>query len=160
MNYDHLNKVHDYWVKDVFPHLSHHMAITSFDDYLKQMSLLPSGKWLKDFDGVKVLRVPFVVDPVEFIKAYKPNCVAYCCPSDPKDGIHRVIYQLSPKLHVEAAFWAWVEEEKVQSYISMFVCFNDDKELSKFFKQLESMKREGNTEERDKTGFAGLMRND
>lgn len=157
MNYDHLNKVHDHWVNDVFPNLSHHMAITSFDDYLKQISVLPCGQWLRELDSVKILRVPFVVNPEKFSSAYKKQCVAYCCPSKPEDGMHRIIYQISPTLHIETAYWAWIEEEKVQSYMSMFACFQCEKELIKFFKDITPMRREGNTEEKEKGGFAGLM---
>jgi hypothetical protein len=39
----------------------------------------------------------------------------------------------------------------------MFVCFNKEKELTKFFEDIISMRREGNTEEKEKGGFAGLM---
>lgn len=158
MNYDHLNKVHDYWVKEILPNLSHHIAINSFDDYLKQMSILPCGKWLKEFDSVKIVRVPFSVDPAEFSKVYKEHCVAYCCPSKPEDGLHRIIYQLSPTFHIESAVWIWVENEIVQSYMSLFICFKDREELLKFFDAVLPMRRTGNTEENPMTGFAGLKR--
>lgn len=156
MNYNHLNKIHDYWVKEIFPNINHHMAIASFDDYLKQMSILPSGKWLKDFSLVKVLRGSFVVDPAKFTKLYDDYCVAYCCPSKPEDGIHRIIYQISPTLHIEAALWIWVENETIHSYMSMFYCFKDKEELTRFFLEIMSIRREGNTEENPMSGFGGM----
>lgn len=158
MNYDHLNNIHDYWVKEIFPNLSHHMAISSFDDYLKQISLLSEVKWLREFNSVKFLRIPFMVDPASFSNVYKNQCVAYCCPSDSKDGLHRVIYQISPTLHLEAALWIWVENENVCSYMSLFTCFKEEKELSKFFNDILPMRRMGNTEENPMSGFAGLKR--
>ena len=156
MNYDNLNQVHDYWVEDIFPHLNHNMAISSFDDYLKRLSSLPSCKWLRDINSIKVLRAPFVVDPVKFATAYKKYCVAYACPAKPEDGMHRIIYQISPTLHLEGGLWIWVENKEIQSYLSMFVCFKDDKELIKFFTDVTPFRREGNTEENKMKGFAGF----
>lgn len=142
---------------EVFPNLTHHMAITSFDDYLKQMSFLPCCKWLGEIDLVKIIRVPFTLDPAEFTKQYKKHCVAYACPAKPEDGVHRIIYQISPTLHIEAALWIWIENKQLQSYLSMFVCFKDDKELMKFLKDVLPMRRTGDTEEHPMKGFAGLM---
>jgi hypothetical protein len=156
MNFDHLNKIHDYWIMEIFPNLSHYMSIGSFDDYLKQMSFLPSCKWLKESNQVKVLRVPFTVDPAQFSKEYQKHCVAYCCPTKPEDGMHRVIYQISPTLHIEAAVWAWVANERVWSYLSIFSCFKEEKELLEFFTKIAGMRCTGDTEEKPVRGFGGI----
>lgn len=157
MNYDYLNKIHEHWINDIFPHLSHHMTVNSFDDYLKKISFLKCGKWLKDFDDVKLIRVPFTCDPAEFTSQLKDHCVAYCCPTKPEDGMHRIIYQISPTLHVEAALTMWVEREELQSFISMFICFQNEKELKKFLDKMYKIKRSGDTSDKsDKSGFAGF----
>lgn len=159
MNYDNLNQVHEYWAAEIFPHLQHQMAITSFDDYLKKISFLPSFKWIRDFDSIKLLRVPFVVDPSAFAKQYKKHCVAYCCPSKPEDGLHRIIYQISPTLHIEGGVWIWIEADKqIHSYLSMFACFQEEKEVIKFFESIYPLRRTGDTEDTStKSGFGGLM---
>jgi len=157
MNYDNLNQVHDYWISNIFPYLTHHLPISSFDDYLKRVSFLPSCKWLRDLDEVKILRVPFLVDPSLFAEKYKKQCVAYACPSKPEDGIHRVVYQISLTLHVETAIYIWMESKMVQSYMAMFVCFKDEKELKKFFEDITYMRRTGDTEENPNKGFAGMI---
>lgn len=158
MNYDYLNKVHEYWITEIFPHLSHHLTLSSFDDYLKRMAFLPSGKWLRDYDAVKLVRIPFACNPSEFVLKLKKHCVSYCCPAKPEDGIHRIIYQISPTLHVEAALTIWVDKNDVQSFISMFACFHDEKELIKFLEKMYEIRRTGDTEDRSKkSGFARFL---
>jgi hypothetical protein len=158
MNYTHLNKVYDYWSKDILPHLSHIFTIGGFDDYLKRFSYLPSGKWIKDLEKIKLTRLGFAIDPKQFVTKYKNVCVAYNSPIKPEDGIQRVIYQISSTLHVEIGIWIWVEHETLQSYASVFSCYHDDIEYQKFVDELLKMKREGNTEEKTMKGFASLMR--
>lgn len=157
MNYNHLNKVYDYWRKELLPHLTHNFTITSFDDYLKRFSFLPSGKWLKDFEKIKLNRMVFVIDPKKFIKKYKHSCIAYNSPIKPEDGFQRIIYQISPTLHVEIALSIWIEHDNIHSYASVFACYHDEEEYLKFMDDLYSkMKREGNTEDKPiATGFAG-----
>jgi hypothetical protein len=159
MNYNHLNKVYDYWRKEVLPYLIHNFTVASFDEYLKRFSYLPSGKWLKDLEKVKIGRLGFALDPQLFVKKYKDCCVAYNAPLKVDDGIQRVIYQFTPTLHAEMALWIWVEHEVLQSYCSLFFCYNNEKEFSDFSDNLyEKMRREGNTEENPKkSGFAALL---
>ena len=154
MNYDYLNQTHDYWIKNIFPNLHHHLTITSFDDYLKRMSFLPCGKWLQNLDSVQIIRIPFVVDPILFTSKYKSHCVTYCCPAKPEDGIHRIIYQMSPMLHVEAALWAYSERKQVHFHISLFVCFHNKQEIIKLFEEITPMRRSGDTE--DMSGTSGF----
>lgn len=158
MNYDHLNTIHNYWRKKVFPNLVHSLTVSSFDDYLKKFSWLPSGKWLRDFDGVKLSRVPFAIDPEKFTKAYKDNCVSYNAPSRPEDGFQRVIYQFSPTLHAEVAFWTWVENDELQAYGMMFLCYRNEEEMLNFVDAIYKLRREGNTEtDRKEGGFAAFI---
>jgi hypothetical protein len=157
MNYDHLNKIQSYWIKEIFPNLVHTFNVTSFDDYLKKFSFLPSGKWIHDFEKVKLGRLIFAVDPKKFSKKYKECCVSYNSPLRPEDGFQRAIYQFSPTLHCEAAFWVWIEQEKIQSYASLLICYNDETEYLKFLDDLYKIKRDGNTEER--LGVSNLVQN-
>jgi hypothetical protein len=134
------------------------MTVASFDDYLKRFSFLPSGKWLREMESVKVLRIPFSCDAPMFSSVFKKNCIAYCCPSDPEEGFHRAIYQISPTLHLEAAFWIWIQNEESQSYVSIMCCFQQERELEKFMHKICEYKKVGNTDDRSGTsGFAGLL---
>ena len=146
MNYDHLNKIHDYWRNSVFPHFVHRYSVASFDDYLRKFSFLPSGKWIRDLEKVKLTRVPFAIIPEELVKKYEAKGVSYNAPIKPEDGVQRVIYQYSTTLHFEAAFWMWIENEMVQSYAMVFVCYNDEKEYLNFVDELYKIRREGDTE--------------
>ena len=158
MNYDDLNKIYMYWRKKIAPNLEHRLTVSSFDDYLKKFSFLPSGKWLKDFDSVKLTRNLFAVDPEKLAKKYKDCCVAYNAPSKPEDGVQRVIYQISPTLHMEAALWIWVEQEELNSYAGVFICYRNDEEYHEVMDELYKMRKEGKTDERRKNpGFADFL---
>jgi hypothetical protein len=157
MNYNHLNKIHEYWHDKVLPNISHNCTVTSFDDYLKKFSFLKSGRWLKEMVSVKIHRMGFVVGPEAFTKNYKSKCVTYNAPMKPEDGLQRIIYQISPTLHVEFALWIWMEHDIVNSYGSVLVCYNNEKEFNQFMDELYLIKRTGNTEDKPvKTGFAGF----
>ncbi len=158
MNYDHLTKIYDYWKKDIRPYLSHNFTVTSFDDYLKRFAYLPTGKWLKEMERVRLHRVAFAIDPHKFVRKYKDCCVSYNAPMKPEDGLQRIIYQLSPTLHVELGLWVWIEHEDLQSYGSIFVCYHNEEEYEKFEGDLrKKMSRTGNTESRPATGFAEFL---
>lgn len=117
-------------------------------------------------EKVKLLRTAFAVDPEKLCEMYKDNCVTYNCPVKAEDGIQRVIYQVSPTLHFEAALWIWVEHDVVNSYASVFVCYHEEEEYLKFLDVIWEMRREGNTEEKQRhpgflsniesVGFQGL----
>lgn len=154
MNYNHLNKVYDYWRKDILPNLSHRFTTLSFDDYLKRFSFLPSGKWIKNFETVKLSRIGFTIDPKKFVKKYSNICVTYNTPARPEDGFQRIIYQFSPTLHAELCLWMWVEHENLHSYGSLSVCYHNEEEFLKFSDDLYRMRREGNTEDNPASGFA------
>lgn len=155
MNYDNCNKIQEYWRKKLSPFIHHNFTVTSFDDYLKRFSFLPSGKWLRDMECVKLSKLSFAVDPERFIKKYHDRCVTYNCPIKLEDGFQRIIYQISPTLHLESGVWLWVEHEYVQSYISLLICYNNEDEYSDFINEIWKIRREGNTE--DKPTQAGFL---
>ena len=157
MNYDHLNTVYDFWRKNILPNLSHHFAIDSFNEYLKRFAYLPSGKWLKDMEKVKLNRIGFAVDCAKFVKKYDGCCVAYNAPVKQEDGLQRIIYQFSPTLHAEMAVWIWVENEALQQYGTLFACYNDEKEFLALVDFLyREMRQTGDTTKTEKPGFAGF----
>ena len=158
MNYEYNNRIHKYWIEEVFPYLQHHITVGSFDDYLKRISFLPCGKWLKEFSSVKLLRLPLLIDPAAFVKTYEEHCVTYCCPTKPEDSFQRIIYQMSPTLHMEVALYAFMEKENIQTYATMFICFENKEELLKFLDAAYLMRRKGNTDDLNKAGFAGMAR--
>lgn len=105
-------------------------------------------------EKIKITRVMFPIDPEKLVKEFAKQCVTYNSPLKPDEGMQRVIYQHSPTLHFEAAFWAWVEHEIVQSYASLIVCYNDEREFDNFLEIMWKMRREGNTEDKPlPTGF-------
>jgi hypothetical protein len=154
MNYDHNNKIFNYYRDNIFFQLSHNFQAVSFDDYLKKFSYIPSGKWLQDMEQVKFMRVPLAIHPERLVKKFKNKCITYNSPLKPEDGLQRAIYQYSPTLHFEVAFWIWVEHDIVQSYASIIVCYNNETEFDNFLHILWEMRREGNTENKPQpTGF-------
>jgi hypothetical protein len=60
---------------------------------------------------------------------------------------------MSPTLHVEFAFWVWVERNEVQSYGTAFACYHTEKEYLDFVDELWEIRREGNTEDKHTAGF-------
>lgn len=155
MNYDYINQIHDYWMSDIFPHLVHRYTTVSFEDYLRRISFLPSCKWIRKMEKVKIARVPFAVIPHDFVKKYKDCCVTYNAPTKPDEGLQRIIYQFSPTLHLEASLWIWIENKILQSYVMMTVCYHEEKEYLAFIDDLYTIRREGNTE--DKMNLTGFM---
>lgn len=154
MNYNHTNKVFEYYRKKIFPALSHRFPTLSFDAYLQRFSFLPSGKWLRDFESVKVARHQVPIDPEKLIKKYKENCVSHFVPGKPEEGIVKVVYQLSPTLHFETSIWIWIEHETVQSYAYNIICYNNPEEYLDFIDDLWKIRKEGNTDDKPMpTGF-------
>ena len=59
---------------------------------------------------------------------------------------------------LELAVWVWVEHEILQSYASLFLCYNNKKEFLKFADSIYKMRKEGNTDENPvKSGFAAIQ---
>lgn len=159
MNYDNLNTIYKHWRKDIYPHLACHMTITSFDDYVKRFSFLSSGKWLRDWDCAKLSRLGFAVNLEKFVKKYKDHCVSFSAGGKPEEGIQRIVYQISPTLHVEATVWMWMENDILQSYASLIACYHKEDEFLHFFDAVYSIRKEGNTEEKETAGgFANLIK--
>ncbi len=159
MNYDHLNTVYDFWRKDILPHLSHAFNVDSFNDYLKRFAFLPSGKWLRDMEKVKLNRIGFAVDCKKLVKELRDKCVAYNAPVKPEDGLQRVIYQISPTLHIEVSLWIWMENKELQQYASAFAAYHDEEEFRVFVDDLyKRLRKIGNTEQVDNPGFAEMLK--
>lgn len=159
MNYDHLNSVYEFWRKDILPNLSHAFTVDSFNEYLKRFAYCPSGKWLRDMERVKLNRIGFAVDCEKFAKKYKDCCVAYNAPVKPEDGLQRIIYQISPTLHVEMAVWIWMENKELQQYGGIFACYHDEQEFLVFVDELyKKMRKKGNTEDAENPGFASFLK--
>lgn len=154
MNYEHLNRIYQHWRKDLFPHMTHNFTVGTFDEYLKRLSYLPSFEWLRDFECIKLQRLGFAVDSKKFVKKYKDFCVTYNTPIKPEDGVQRMIYQFSPTLHAEGAVWAWIENEELHSYVSLFMCYNKVEEFLEMSDELWKIRKDGNTEEKKNLGFA------
>lgn len=148
MNYDHANKIFDYYRKNIFPHFTHNFAATSFDDYLRKFSFISDGKWLRDMEKVKVTRIAVGLNPDKLVKKFKDQCITYNSPAKPDEGYQRAIYQVSPTLHFEMTMWIWIEHEEIQSYAFLIVCYNDEQEYNKFVDTIWELRREGNTEDK------------
>lgn len=146
MNYDNVNKTGDYWKEKIAPNLQTVMYFSSFEYYLKRMSGLPSGKWLEDSVNVMFLKIPYLLDTELFLSHYKKKCVSFITPPKPEDGVHRIIYQISPTLHVEASLWMWIEKNEVYSYVGVFACANKYADYMKFCNEVEKFKHIGDTE--------------
>ena len=155
MNYTHLSETHTYWMDNIFPHLSHNFQAGTFEHYLGRFAYLPSGKWLKDAEKVKTSRITVALDPIALVKKYKSVCVTYNTPAKPEEGVVRVIYQVSPTMHMEAAFWIWVENNVVQSYAMVFACYNNEKEYLSLLKDLRPLYRSGDSADKPNNGFFG-----
>jgi phosphoglycolate phosphatase-like HAD superfamily hydrolase len=159
MNYDHLNTVYEFWRKDILPHLSHSFNVDSFNEYLKRFAFLPSGKWLRDMEKIKLNRIGFAVDCKKLVKELKDKCVAYNAPMKPEDGLQRIIYQISPTLHIEVAVWIWMEQKELQQYASVFAAYNDEQEFLEWVDDIyKRMRKKGNTEDTAAPGFAELVK--
>lgn len=77
----------------------------------------------------------------------------------PEDGLQRIIYQISPTLHVELCLWFWVENKELQQYGSVFAACNDESEFLRFVDDLyKKMRKTGDTEDVVSPGFAEALK--
>lgn len=154
MNYTNTNKVYDYWKNNIRPYVHHNFTVASFDDYLKKIAGLPSFKWLFDMESVRFGKLGFAVDTEKFLKTYENKCVTFLSPMKVEEGIQKIIYQITPTIHIDVSVWAWLEHNEVYSYSSLLACYHSDKEFIKFTDKLLDIRKDGNTEDKPK-GFSG-----
>lgn len=150
MNYTYVNRIFDYYSLSIEPFLSHHFSVVSLEDYLKRLSYVSHGRWLRDPNLVRMTTIALPIDPEKLVKLYSNHCVTYNTPIKQEDGYRRAIYQVSPTLHFEASFWFWIEQEILQSYASVIVCYNNNnkKEFDDFVEVMIKNRRTGNTEDK------------
>ena len=154
MNFDHANKVSDYFRENIWPHMTNHFPALDFSNYLSKLAELSACKWMQT--EMKAFPVNYFMDPHKFVKKYEKNCVTFLGTTDARDGSMQIIYQISPTFHVLARLFHWMEQEEVKSYLMLTVAFRDMKEFSEFFDENKDLRLTGNTEDRV-TGFGGLM---
>ena len=159
MNYDHLNTVYEFFRKDVLPNLTHSFNVDSFNRYLNLFSFLPSGKWLRDIEKAKLSRIDFAVDCKKLVRELKDKCVAYNTPIKPEDGRQRIIYQISPTLHIEVTVWIWMEQKDYSNMPRVLAAYNDEQEFLRWVDDIyKRMRKRGNTEDVNNPGFADTIK--
>jgi len=157
MNFDSINKVYDYFRSEILPHLNWSINVSDFSNYLSTMSSVPSCKWLKT-EG-KVFPINYLINPSEFVKKYHKKCVAFFPSNDPKDGMVQIIYQISPNFHVFARLYNWIEQENMESYLSIVVVFEKKEDFVNFYDENKPMRLSGNTYKK-LAGFSNIFNNE
>jgi len=146
MNFDHCNKTYEYIKTKLFPHVTIRANFIKFEDYLTAFSELPSGKWLRNEKSVILMRTHFLMNTEEFAKDYAKYCVSfYFIGDDPTKITYRIIYQVSPELHLEVFVFTWMEKETVFSFAIANVVMKYSNKFIDFLKTLEKYKLTGNT---------------
>lgn len=157
MNFDHVNKMSDFYREKMLPHLRSQLHVTDFGNYLSRMCETPSGKWLKT--DLKAFPLSYCINPVEFAKKYVKKCVTFLGTSNPQDGNLLIIYQITPTLHVLARLYQWIEHDgEVRAYLMVTCAYRDHDEYLTFFDDNKTLRLEGDTEKRV-AGFGSLIAN-
>ena len=148
MNFDEINKIYGHMRIAVYPNVKT-VWNTSTEEVLidRYLSVIDDNR------KYKLLCMPFLVDAESFLKRYSDNCIIYYNTPDPADGLMLFIHQISPTIHIHSRFFCWVENNEVHDYIAALVFHKDSSEAVKFIDSNFDIARQGNTEERENSGF-------
>ena len=149
MNYDDVNKLSEYLIKEIFPLINSCRYYKNFAEYLDDFKRTKSGRWMRTQSFLGFFPLVYFVDPAKFLERHKNNIVCFCPSEKPEDGTMSVILQISPEFHVSGRIYAWIENNRINSYITPLTMFKDVKDYLQFSKDNEDLKRIGNTQERE-----------
>lgn len=154
MNFDHVNKLSDYWRDELMPHVKNCIPVIDFGHYLSKMVEMPNCRWMRT--EMHALPINYFVDPSKFAKKHIESCVSITGTPSPEDGAFNIVYQISPTLHVLARLYHWVDEadDKVQAYLMLTCAFRNPEEFLRFFDDNKPLRMTGNTQQRP-VGFTG-----
>ena len=152
MNYDHVNKISDYFRDVITPHLTSRIGVSDFGDYLTKIAGSPSFRWMRH--ELRAFPINYFVDPEKFMKKHAKSCVGYAGSSEPREGAMQVVFQLSTEFHVLARLYNWVEKEEVKAYFMLTVVYRNHKDFTEFFDDNKELRLTGNTDDKGHVGFA------
>lgn len=158
MNYDHVNKVSDYFRNKIAPHLRSYVNISDFGDYLTKIAHTKSCRWMRQ--DLRAFPITYFVDPEKFFDKYGNKCIAYTGSTDPREGAMQIVFQLSPEFHVLARLYNWIEKEEVKAYLMLTVVFRNHDDFVEFFDSNKEIRLTGNTEANQHIGFAAGLKTD
>lgn len=149
MNFDEINKIYEYISTSVYPHLKCRWSKTVTSELVvdKYLSIIDTDP------NYQLLAVPYLFDPLLFLKKFVDNCIIYYNTTDPSDGLMLILHQMAPKLHVHSRLVAWVENDVVHSYLTSLVFHKNGEDAIKFMNDNSGLKKHGNTADRKSGGF-------
>lgn len=153
MNFTQINDVGNFINKHL-KYLHNHITCKSMDDYLNEIHFLKKFAWLKECHTV--MRSHALYKTEDFLKRFEKKCVSVYSPRTPEDGILKIIYQISPTIHLEASLFAWFEVNEVYSYIYFVAMFNNINEYIELLDSIKDIQQFGQTGE-NKLGFSNRL---
>ena len=151
MNYDHVNKISDYFRDVITPHLTSRIGISDFGDYLTKIAASPSFRWMRH--DLRAFPINYFVDPDKFLTKYSKKCVGYAGSSDAREGAMQIVFQVSPEFHVLARLYNWIEKEEVKAYLMLTVVYRNHEDFTEFFDDNKAIRLSGNTDNKGHVGF-------
>ena len=158
MNYNHINEVNDHWEQNINAYLHNRFNVSSFSEYIKCISNLKTFNWVKDVDSFKMIVANTPVDIKKFVTQYEDKCITYYKPPKPEEGYFRIIYQISPTLHIETPCWIWSENDEVHSYLMFVSLYKHREEYDEFMSEIKKIRKEGDTNKKNHAGFVPFQK--
>lgn len=145
LTYNQRNLIHSHWTTKVLPNLQNSFSVPSFEDYLRRLAGVPSFHWIRDMENMNIIRSHILCDAEKFSERYTKHCVTYGSPANPDHGFCRAIYQINPRLHLEALYDAYFPNstDELHFCAQFLLCYENFKDLKKFFADIDDIKLEG-----------------
>ena len=153
MNYDQYSDIEKHYTNKIYPHLHQRFNTISFVEYLKYISYCSTFKWVKSPDTCYLTHFKIPIDAEKFVAKYEDKCVNFYSPMKPEDGYMRIIYQISPTLHMEMGYWIWMETHTIHSYLMPVICYSNRKEYDNFKLSIQKFIKIGDTQDTNRPIF-------
>jgi hypothetical protein len=140
----------DFWREHVITNLQHLVSNPlSFSEYLGAFYHYPNNiHWFG-------MPLPHVFS-LDFLKKFKKNCITfhYNHPDEVAKGLPPLsaIYQFTPRIHAIANIATWRDKGKNDGHITLYVIYEDLKELTDFIDDNKDLVKDENPAEN--VGFA------
>lgn len=149
MNFDEINKIYSHMRTVVYPNVK-----TVWDSVSTETVIIDKYLSVVDDNRVyKLLAMPYLVRPEDYLKRFKERCIIFYNTPDPGDGLVLFIHQISPSLHIHSRYFCWIENNEVHDYIACLVFHRESHEATQFIDANFDLARSGNTEEKINAGF-------
>lgn len=149
MNYTDINKIYTHMKTEIYPHVHSPWKNVSTETCVIDKYLSAIG----DNRTYKLLAIPYLIKPNNFLKKHKDRCVIFYNTPDPKDGMMLTVHQITPTLHIHSRYFCWVEKDIVLDQLSCLIFTRESSDGINFINDTFELALTGNTDDVNQVGF-------